>query len=184
MVKLSLGIAIGTAAFGLLFYWLRKHKRAKQPTDKGENAMAEYGIQVFDENGRLQATLTEREMSIVHYTLYYPKGSGRPRDMRFLSARVREYPGYKATGSTNISAPDTITWDGGSNGFEVQPQQSVVMGEEWYAMSAVADASSNPLIRAWTMPGSTCLYDRSSNKFICRAENRYISGLLITVGSK
>lgn len=146
--------------------------------------MADYGVQVFDGQGRLQATLTEREISVVHYTLFYPKGSGVPRDMRFLGERVREYPGYKATGGTHIGGPSTWTWDSGSNGFEVNPQQPVVMGEEWYAISAIAEESRSPFIRPWTMPGAVCLYDRSSHKFICRAENPYLSGLHITVGSK
>lgn len=146
--------------------------------------MTQYGVQVFDEQGKLQATLTEREMSIVHYTLFYPKGTGNPRDMKFLAARVREYPSYQSVGGGPIDGASRWTWDSGSNGYEVNPQQPVVMGEEWYAISAVAESTSNPLIRPWTMPGSACIYDRASNKFICRAENAYISGLLITVGSK
>lgn len=144
--------------------------------------MARYGVQIFDEKGHLQATLTENEVSIVHYTLFYPKGSGKQRDMKFLSERVKNYPGYKVSGGVNIAGSSTWTWDGGTNGFEVVAQQPVSMGNEWYAISAIAEESSTPLIRPWTMPGSTCLYDSGTQKFICRAENKYLAGLYITVG--
>lgn len=185
MLKVGIGIAIGTVALGLFFYWLKKRRKSQYISIKTEgNGVVEYGVQVFDENGKLQATLTEREMSIVHYTLYYHKGTGNERDVKFLSARVREYPGYKSAGGGSIDGPATWTWDGGSKGFEVNPQQPVILGEEWYAMSSVVESSSKLLIKPWTMPGSMCLYDRGSNKFLCRAENPNISGLLITVGSK
>ncbi|QIM63135.1 hypothetical protein A1D29_07500 [Pasteurellaceae bacterium Orientalotternb1] len=182
---MSIRLAIGLAAFGLLFYWRKKRNKAKSSTmQQQEGNVAGYGVQVFDENGRLQATLTEREMSVVHYHLYYPKGTGKRRDMKYLAQLVRQYPGYLASGGSNIDGAGTWTWDGGSTGYEVNPQQPVVMGEEWYAMSAVAEASSNPFIRPWSMPGSACIYDKKANKFICRADNAHISGLLITVGSK
>lgn len=179
------GVVSLLAVFGLLFYWHKKRKKAKsQTTTKQEHDVESYGVQVFDENGRLQATLTEREMNVVHYHLYYPKGTGKQRDMKYLAQLVRQYPGYLASGGVNIEGADTWTWDSGSNGYEVNPQQPVVMGEEWYTMSAVAEESSNPFIRPWTMPGSACIYDKNGNKFICRADNAYISGLLISVGCK
>ncbi|MDG6232183.1 hypothetical protein P9J70_11995, partial [Glaesserella parasuis] len=53
------GVVSLLAVFGLLFYWHKKRKKAKsQTTTKQEHDVESYGVQVFDENGRLQATLT------------------------------------------------------------------------------------------------------------------------------
>lgn len=141
-----------------------------------------YGIATFDYYGNFEILLNENELSIVHYTFFYRKGEGTPRDMKYLSSRISKYPRYLVKKGHNTDDAATWVWQGKSNGFEVIPEESVIMRRSWYAMSAVAESTSNPLIKPWTMPGATCIYDSSSHRFICRAENAHIKGLLITVG--
>lgn len=64
MLKVGIGIAIGTAALGLLFYWLRKRKRANYKPNKKEGELAEYGVQVMNNNGNLK-NLTDRPIMVM-----------------------------------------------------------------------------------------------------------------------
>lgn len=56
MLKLTLGIAVSTAVFGLLFYWRKKRKKQPLATAKGEQ-MA-YGVQVRQGSEMVPLSLT------------------------------------------------------------------------------------------------------------------------------
>lgn len=62
MLKLTLGIAVSTAVFGLLFYWRKKRKKQPLATAKGEQ-MA-YGVQVMNSRGGME-NLTDRPVMVV-----------------------------------------------------------------------------------------------------------------------
>lgn len=88
MLKISMGIVIGTAAFGLLFYWLKKRKVKvgkaqlvpQEPTNLKQNeesVMANYGVQVANKTGQM-VNLTDRPVMVAD-VIHIPYGANGSR---------------------------------------------------------------------------------------------------------
>lgn len=89
MVKIALGITLGTAAVGLLFYWLKKRKAGREVSkNRREDNVAQYGVQVMNKEGNL-VNLTDRPVMVVDVlTIPYGTNGSRRFETRISGVSV------------------------------------------------------------------------------------------------